>query len=175
MPQRQKVMPDIAVFALATCVGALMLIAAVRALTWHKVSPLLSGTLLLLVLVAAWQVVARGGAPSPEQGLLFTLCALVGLVVGLIRGLNTSMRFVPSEGDTLCKRGGLLIFCWTVAVVVSVTLLTIPGLHASFWKAALPPTLVFLTAAFTTSTLTIIARTTSLRREALSMMVSVLV
>ncbi len=161
-------MPDVTVFALATCVGALMLIVAVRGLTWHKVSPFLTSLLLLLVLFATWQVVGRSGSLSLEQWVLFTLSALVGLIVGLIHGQNTAMNFVPSEGDVLCRRGGLLIFCWAVAVVVSISLLTMPGLRASFWKAALPPALVFLTAAFTTSTLTIIARTTSLRREHLS-------
>ncbi|HLV98419.1 MAG TPA: hypothetical protein VKT82_07040 [Ktedonobacterales bacterium] len=161
-------MLEFAVFTLATCIAALMLIASVRALTWHKVSPPLSGLLLLLVLFVTWQVVARSSPFSPEQWLLFILCALVGLVVGLMRGQAAPMEFVPSEGDVLCRRNALLMFCWAAALVVSITLLTIPGLHAPTWKAAMPPALIFLTAAFTLSTCTIFARASTLRRDYLA-------
>jgi hypothetical protein len=161
-------MLDFAIFALATGVAALMLIAAVRALTWHKISTPLSGLLLLLVLFVTWQVVARSGPYSPEQWLLFVLCALVGLVLGLLRGQAAPMEFIPSEGDVLYRRGALLIFCWAVAQVVSITLLTIPHLRAPVWKAAMPPALIFLTASFTLSTLTIIARASTLRRDNLA-------
>jgi hypothetical protein len=158
-------MPDIAIFALATCVAVLMLIVAVRALTWHKVSPALNSILLLLVLFVTWQLLARGGPVSLEQGVLFALCGLVGLVVGLVRGMTTPMRYVPREGGVLCRRGALLIFGWAAVVVTSITLLTMPGLHAPAWAGFLPPALVFLTAAFTFSTFTILSRVSSLRRE----------
>ena len=161
-------MLDLAIFALATCVAALMLIASVRALTWHKVSPPLTSTLLLLVLFTTWQVVARSGPFSPEQWILFVLCALVGMLVGLMRGQAASMNFVPSEGGVLCRRGALLLFCWTVVLVASITLLTIPRLHTPAWGVALPPALIFLTAAFALSTLTIFARASSLRRDYLA-------
>jgi 4-amino-4-deoxy-L-arabinose transferase-like glycosyltransferase len=167
-PCRQKAMPEAAVFALATCVAALMLIASMRALTWHKVSPFLTSILLLLVVVVTWLILARGKAISFEQGLLFTLCGMVGMVAGLVRGQNAPMRFEPGEGDVLCRRGGLLIFCWAAVVVVLITLLTVPGLRAPTWEAILSPTLVFLTAAFIISTLTIFARVSTLRREHLS-------
>lgn len=158
-------MLSIAIFTFASGVAALMLIVAIRALTWHKVSGFLTSILLLLVLFATWQVLARSGSTSLERGVLFTLCGLVGLLAGLIRGQNTSMRFEPSEGDVLCRRGALLALGWAITVVISVTLWTIPGLRPPAWAAALAPALIFLTSAFTVSTLIIIARASALRRE----------
>ncbi len=158
-------MPDFAVFATASCIAALMLIVSIRALTWHKVSVFLTSVLLLLVLFATWQVLTHSGPVSVEMWGLFFLCGLSGLVAGLVRGQNTPMRFVPGEGDVLCRRGALLPFFWAATVVTSITLLTMPGRHAPAWAVALPPALVFLTVAFTTTTLTIFARISTLRRE----------
>src|SRR5579885_2781954 len=81
---RQHAMPAVAIFSIATCAAVLMLIASVRALTWHKVSPFLNSILLLLVLFVTWQVVAHSGPIAPEQWILFVLCALVGMLVGLM-------------------------------------------------------------------------------------------
>src|SRR5689334_13037957 len=131
-------MPIIAIFAIATCVAALMLIVAVRALTWHKISPFLNSILLLLVLFATWQVLTRSGRVPLERGILFALCGLVGLVAGVIHSQNTPMRFEPSEGDVICRRGALLSFGWVVVVVLSNTLLAIPGLRTPIWAAILP-------------------------------------
>jgi ABC-type xylose transport system permease subunit len=161
-------MPDIVIYAAAANVAALMLIVAIRALTWHKVSPSLTGTLLLLVLFVAWQLLKRTGSVSLEQWVLFVLCALVGLVAGLARGQMAAMRYMPSEGDVLCRRGSLLIFGWAVVVLVKTTLLTIPGLRVPAWQDVLPPALIFLTAAFTVSTLTILARVSATRHEYLA-------
>jgi hypothetical protein len=59
----------------------------------------------------------------------------------------------------------LLIFTWAVVVIISITLWTIPGLRAPAWAAVLSPTLVFLTSAFTISTLVIFVRASALRRD----------
>jgi hypothetical protein len=158
-------MPDVAIFAIATCAAVLMLIASVRALTWHKVSPFLTGILLLLVLFATWQVVAHSGPIAPEQWILFVLCGLVGMVVGLMRGQAARMRFEEREGDVICRRGALLTFCWAVLVVMSITLLTMPSQHRPIWAVGLPPALIFLAAAFAISSLTIFARVSTLREE----------
>jgi len=158
-------MPDLAVFAAATCVAMLMLIVSIRALNWSRVSPVLQGFLTLLVVFVAWQLLKRDGVISFEQGLLFALCFLVGLVVGVIRGLAAGMRYDPREGNVICRRGALISFCWAAAVITYVTLLTIPGLRAPSWEGFLPPVLIFLTTAFTISTLAIISRVSSLRRE----------
>ncbi len=143
----------------------LMLIASIRALTWHKVSQPLTGMLLVLALFAAWQLLTHSGPISAAQWGLFILCALVGLVVGLVRGQCALLRFVPSEGDVLCRRGALLIFCWAATAITLITLLSIPSSRMPAWEAALPPALAFLTAAFVASTLTIFARVSALRRE----------
>lgn len=158
-------MPDTAIFAIATCVAALMLIVSIRALTWHKVSSLLNGFLLVLVVFVTGELLARSGPGSFEQWVLFVLCGLVGLIVGLVRGQTVLMRFMPREGDVLCRRGALLIFCWAVVVVISISLLTIPDLRAPAWAGILPPALVFLTTAFIVSTVTILLRVNGMRRE----------
>lgn len=158
-------MPTIAIFPIATCVSALMLIVTVRGLTWHKISAFLNSILLLLVLFVTWQVLAGSGAVSLEGGILLTLCGMVGLLAGIIHSQKTPMRFEPSEGDVICRRGALLSFGWAVVVVLSITLLVIPGLRTPVWAAVLPPALVFLTSAFILSTLVLIARANILRRE----------
>ncbi|HEU5368977.1 MAG TPA: hypothetical protein VFU69_10955 [Ktedonobacterales bacterium] len=158
-------MPAVAIFAIATCAAVLMLIASMRALTWHKVSPFLNTILLLLVLFVTWQVVAQSGPIAPEQWILFVLSALVGMVLGVVRGQAARMRFEAREGDVLCRRGALLMFCWAVVVVSAITLLTMPSAHRPGWAMALPPALIFLTAAIAISSLTIFARVSTLREE----------
>jgi hypothetical protein len=158
-------MPTIAILPIVMCVAALMLIVAVRSLTWHKISPFLNGLLLLLVLFATWQVLARSGTVPLERGILLTLCGMVGLIAGVIHSQNAPMRFEPSEGDVICRRGAFLSFAWAVVVMLSITLLAISSLRAPIWAALLPPALVFLTSAFILSTFVLIARANVLRRE----------
>ncbi len=162
---RKNAMPDQAVFAAATCVAMLMLIVSIRSLNWRRVSQVLQGILALLVAFVTWQLLQHDGVASFEQGLLLALCVLVGLVLGVIRGLAAGIRYEPREGDVICRRGALLPFCWAAAVITYVSLLTIPKLHAPSWEGFLPPALVFLAVAFGMSTLVILSRVSSLRRE----------
>ncbi len=161
-------MPTIAVFAIATCVAALMLIVAVRGLTWHKISVWLNSALLLLVLFVAWQLVARSGSIPIESGISLALCGMAGLVAGVIHGQNTRMRFEPGEGDVICRRGALLSFSWAVVTILSMSLRAIPSLRAPLWATALPSALIFLTSTFVLGTIILMVRANLLRREHLA-------
>ncbi len=161
-------MPDLAIFSAVTCVAVLMLIVSFRSLTWHRVSPSLNSLLLLLTIIAAWQLAARVGPISFEQGLLFTLCILLGLAVGFARGLAIPLRYEPREGGVICRRGALLIFCWAVVAVADVTSLAGHGFSDPAWLTGLPAALLFLTAFFVTSTLTLFYRISTREREELA-------
>ncbi len=158
-------MPELAIFSVVTCVAVLMLIVSIRSLTWHVISRFLNSILLLLVAFAMWLVVTRDGPISFERGLLFTLCGLVGLVVGFARGQAAAMRYDAHAGNITCRRGGFLIFCWAAVAITNVTLLTGPGLRDPAWQVGLPAALVFLTASFVSATLTLFYRTSTLLHE----------
>jgi uncharacterized membrane protein len=158
-------MSDLAIFAAVTCVAVLMLIVSFRSLTWHRVSQPLNTLLLLLTVIAAWQLVARVGPISFEQGLLFTLSVLLGLVVGFARAQAIPLRYEPREGGVICRRGALLIFCWAAVAVADVTSLAGHGLYDPAWQTGLPAALLFLTASFISSTLTLFYRISTRERE----------
>ena len=158
-------MSNLAIFAAATWVAVLMLFLSVRSLTWHKVSRLLNSLLLLLVLLATGLLVTHAGPVSFEGGLLFALCGLLGLAVGFARGQAAQMHYEPREGDVMCRRPALLIFCWAGVVIAQITLLADPAARLPSWEIALHAALIFLTASFITSTFTIFYRVSSLRRE----------
>jgi hypothetical protein len=158
-------MPALAIFSLVTCVAVLMLIVSIRALVWHRISRFLQTLLLLLILFANWLVISSTGLLSFEWGLLFALCALVGLLVGFIRGQAAPMRYDPQIGDVVCKRRGFLIFCWAAIAVIYVTLLNGPGPHDPAWRIGLPAALTFLTASFAATTLTIFSRLSGMQED----------
>lgn len=158
-------MPALATFSLVTCIAVLMLIVSIRALVWHRISRFLQTLLLLLVLFANWLVISSTGPLSFEWGLLFALCALLGLLIGFIRGQAAPMRFDPQVGDVVCRRRGFLIFCWAAVAVAYVTILNGPGLRDSAWRIGLAAALTFLTASFIASTLTIFSRLTSMQYD----------
>jgi hypothetical protein len=158
-------MPTLAIFSLVTCVAVLMLIVSIRALVWHRISRFLQTLLLLVVLFANWLVISSTGLLSFEWGLLFTLCGLVGLLLGFIRGQAAPMRYDPQVGDVVCRRRGFLIFCWAVVAVGDVTLLNSPGPHDLAWRIGLPAVLTFLTASFAASTLTIFSRMSGMQYD----------
>lgn len=160
-------MPDLALFLLVTWVAVLMLIFSIRSLTWHRISRFLQSILLLLVALACWQVITRDGSVSVELGLLFTFCGLLGAATGFVRGQTTPMHYDLPAGDVICRRGGLLSFCWAVVAVTNVTLLNHPSLSDTTWRIALPAALTFLTGAFVAGTLTIFSRVSALQRATL--------
>jgi hypothetical protein len=158
-------MSNLAVFIVVTAVAVLMLIVSIRALTWHTISRFLQTILLLLVIVATWLVITRDGLLSFEEGLLLALSALLGLVIGFIRGQAALLRFDLAVGDVVCRRGSLLIFCWAAVAVTNITLLVGSRPRVSIWQVVLPAALTFLTTAFLASTLTILSRITAMQRE----------
>ena len=158
-------MPALATFSLVTCVAVLMLIVSIRALVWHRISRFLQTLLLLVIIFANWLVISSTGLLSFEWGLLFALCALLGLLIGFIRGQAAPMRFDPQIGDVVCKRRGFLIFCWATVAVAYVTILNGPGLRDSAWRSGLAAALTFLTASFAATTLTIFSRMSSMQDD----------
>jgi hypothetical protein len=157
-------MPALATFSLVTCVAVLMLIVSIRALVWHRISRFLQTLLLLLVLFANWLVISSTGLLSFEWGLLFALCALLGLLIGFIRGQAAPMRHDPQVG-IVCKRRGFLIFCWAAVAVTYVTILNGPGLRDSAWRVGLAAAITFLSASFAATTLTIFSRLSGMQYD----------
>lgn len=164
-PQTRGTMLALVIFSGVTSVAVLMLILSVRSLTWHKISPFWNTILLVLVLLSAWQVVIHDGSITFEHGLLFSFCALLGLLVGFVRGQAARMRFDFNVGDVICRRGAFLIFCWAAVAVTNVTILDAPALGTPAWQLGLPAALLFLTGAFLTSTLTLFVRSSAMRAE----------
>ena len=158
-------MLTLATFSGVTWVAVLMLIVSIRSLTWHKISRFWNSILLLLVLVATWEVVTRDGPVSFEQWLLFIFCALLGLLVGFVRGQAAPMRFDFHAGDVICRRGAFLIFCWAAVAITNITFLDAPSLSSPAWQLGLPAALIFLCATFLISTLTLFARSSATRQD----------
>jgi hypothetical protein len=159
-------MSNAAIYSVIAGVAIVMLVVSFRAQSWHKISRLYQLLLLAGVVYATWQLVTRGSPMSFEPGLLFILCALVGLVVGFARGQAATMRYDAALRDVVCKRGGFLIFCWAAAALAIITLHSAPERAVSpGWLLGLNAALVFLAISFVASTLTLFARSSGIRHE----------
>jgi FtsH-binding integral membrane protein len=142
-----------------------MLVAAYRALSWRRISQRAQLVLLLVVLLAAWELLHQSGHVSLVDWLLFALCAFVGLVVGFVWGQAMPVRYDPREHDAVCRRGGFLIFCWA-AVALAITVLHTAPVHlAAGWPVGLMAALLLLTTSFFVNTLTMFMRVGGVRRE----------
>ncbi len=158
-------MPDAAIYSTTALVAIVMLAVAFYSLSWHTISPVFNLLLMGGVIYAAWQLVARSTQLNFEHDLLFILCILVGLLVGFIRGQAMPIRYHPGLRDVVVRRGGFLIFAWAAVALAIITMQNAPHASNPSWLLWLSATLVFLTASFLISTLTLFARARGAREE----------
>jgi hypothetical protein len=158
-------MPDAAIYSATALIAIAMLVLSVRSLAWHTVSPAYNLLLMGGVAYTAWELVVHSSPFTFEHDLLFILCILVGFLVGFVRGQAMPMRYHPTLHEVVCRRGGFLIFCWAGVALALTTLHSAPNSSGPSWYLWLSAALVFLTASFLVSTLTLFARVRGTREE----------
>jgi uncharacterized sodium:solute symporter family permease YidK len=161
----KRTMSDAAIYSATALVAIAMLALSFRSLSWHTVSPVFNLLLAVGVIYTTWQLVTKSSRFTFEHDLLFILCVLVGLLVGFVRGQAMPIRYHPTLHDVVCKRGGLLIFSWAAVALAITTMHNAPNGADSSWLLWLSAALVFLTASFLISTLTLFARARGAREE----------
>lgn len=158
-------MPEAAIYSAAALVAIAMLALAFYSLSWHTISPAYNLLLIAGVIYTTWQLVVKSIQITFEHTLLFVLCVLVGMLVGFIRGQAMSLRYHDRLHVVVCKRGGFLTFCWAAVALALITLHNTPNTADHSWLLWLSAALIFLTASFLISTLTLFARARGVREE----------
>lgn len=158
-------MPDDAIYSATVLVAIVMLVVAFRSLGWHTISPAFNLLLMGGVVYAAWQLVIHSSQLNLEHDLLFVLCILFGCLIGFIRGQAMPIHYNPTLRDVVARRGGFLIFAWAAVALAIITMHSAPHASDPSWLLWLSAALVFLTASFLISTLTLFARARGAREE----------